>query len=52
LQGAWTIMRRNVQNQTCKGEQIWSHVRNVTKRYIMQGDAKRKALQDFRRWDN
>jgi hypothetical protein len=52
IAGNLDIMRGNVQNQTCKGEQIWSLVRNATKRDTMQGDAKRKALQDFRKWDN
>jgi hypothetical protein len=35
-----------------KGEQIWSLLRNATKKDTMQGDAKRKALQDFKTWDN
>jgi hypothetical protein len=49
-------MRTNVQKGTTKrigkGEQIWSLVKNATKRDTMQGEAKRKALQDFRKWDN
>jgi hypothetical protein len=49
-------MRTNVQKGTTKridkGEQIWSLIRNATKRDTMHGDAKRKALQDFKKWDN
>jgi hypothetical protein len=52
LQGAWTLCEGMSRTKHAKGNRSGHLSEMQPKGTLLQGDEKRKALQDFRRWDN